>query len=491
MIVNAISRIAAISSLVIGFAIAPAHAAPRYIAVPLDPGDGQSSSASAINALGDVAGNLLTSIYDEQPRAFRYVGGAMQDLGSMGGPTGITDDGRVSGWAPTADFGTAAVLYSSNAIEQIADGAAFGVSPDGQVTGWLTDYAEQITHAFRYANGVLQDLGAPGGTSSMGFGINQSGDVTGLIWLADGSLRAFIYSAGAMRVLGTFGGPGSSGYAINAAGQATGIAETEPGIGHAFLYTDGTMSDLGTLGGPESSGLAINGRGDVVGRSHVDKNSWEAFLYTDGSMYNLNSLVVSGLDGFRLYEARGINNRGQIAATGSSEDGRLLAFRLDPVGADPANAAVEYHHAAFDHYFLTANPAEIAMMDSGRFSGWARTGQTFNVHLDSPAGTNAVCRFFGAAFTSHFYTANADECALVKTYPAWQFEGIAFNIAVPDQDGDCPSTTQPVYRVYNNGKGAAPNHRYTTSLTTRSQMVDAGWVPEGSGPLGVAMCAPQ
>jgi len=295
-----------------------------------------------------------------------------------------------------------------------------------------------------------------------------------------------------MRALGTFGGSASTGYAINAGGQVTGVANTNLESGHAFLYTGGTMQDLGTLGGPESAGLAINVRGDVAGRSQSDETlAWNAFLYTDGSMYDLNSLVVSGLGGFQLYEARGINDRGQIAATGSSADGRLLAFRLDPVGSDSPNAAIEYHHAAFDHYFLTANPAEIAAMDSGQFSGWTRTGQTFNVHLDAPVGTNAVCRFFGAAFTSHFYTANADECALVKTYPAWQFEGIAFNIAVPDPNGDCPSATQPVYRLYNNGKGAAPNHRYTTNLATRSQMVDAGWVPEGSGPLGVAMCAPQ
>jgi probable HAF family extracellular repeat protein len=495
MILNAISRIAAVSSLMIGFAISPANAAPRYIAVPLDPGDGQSSTATAINASGDMVGNTYADVYDEEPHAFRYIGGAMQDWGSLYGGfgvTGITDDGRVSGWAPTADFGTAAVLFSDDPAQGVSIyyGAAYGVSPDGQMTGWFQKYAES-GHAFRYANGAVQDLGTLGGVSSIGYGINRAGDVTGSSTLTNNSMRAFIYSGGVMRALGTLGGPDSSGYAINAAGQVTGIADTEHGINHAFLYTDGTMRDLGTLGGPESFGLAINVHGDVTGRSYVDEYSWQAFLYTDGSMYNLNSLVVSGLDGYTLYEARGINDRGQIAASGLSDDGRLLAFRLDPVGSDPPNAAIEYHYAALDHYFLTANPAEIALMDSGRFAGWTRTGQTFSVHLDAPTGTNAVCRFFGAAFTSHFYTANADECALVKTYPAWQFEGIAFNIAVPEPNGNCPSATQPVYRLYNNGKGAAPNHRYTTSLTTRSQMMDAGWVPEGAGPLGVAMCAPQ
>jgi probable HAF family extracellular repeat protein len=506
MILNAISRIAAVSFLVIGFAVSPANAAPRYIAVPLDTVDGQSSTAIAINASGDVVGNTHADFYGEKTSAFRYVGGVMQESwpyflgGSISNATGISDDGQVAGWAPTADWNTEGFLYADDSMSGLGlpsvygfflDSLALGMSPDGQVTGW-SSIDEGVMHAFRYANGATQDLGTLGGNQSMGYGINRAGDVTGSSSLADGSLRAFIYSGGVMRALGTFGGSASTGYAINAGGQVTGVANTNLQSGHAFLYTGGTMRDLGTLGGPESAGLAINVRGDVAGRSQSDETlAWNAFVYTDGSMYNLNSLVLSGLDGFKLYEARGINDHGQIAATGSSVDGRLLAFRLDPVGSDSPNAAVEYHHAAFDHYFLTANPAEITAMDSGQFSGWARTGQTFNVHLDSPAGTNAVCRFFGAAFTSHFYTANADECALVKTYPAWQFEGIAFNIAVPDPNGNCPPATQPVYRLYNNGKGAAPNHRYTTNLATRSQMVDAGWVTEGSGPLGVAMCAPQ
>jgi hypothetical protein len=79
----------------------------------------------------------------------------------------------------------------------------------------------------------------------------------------------------------------------------------------------------------------------------------------------------------------------------------------------------------------------------------------------------------------------------VKANPGWQFEGIVFNMAVSDPRGDCPPSTQPVYRLYNNGQGAAPNHRFTTSLATRAKMVDAGWVPEGAGSIGVGMCAPQ
>jgi hypothetical protein len=39
--------------------------------------------------------------------------------------------------------------------------------------------------------------------------------------------------------------------------------------------------------------------------------------------------------------------------------------------------AVEYYYAAWDHYFMTANPAEEAILDAGTIRGWTRTGQTF------------------------------------------------------------------------------------------------------------------
>ena len=51
-------------------------------------------------------------------------------------------------------------------------------------------------------------------------------------------------------------------------------------------------------------------------------------------------------------------------------------------GASPATAGlvdvVEFHHAAFDHYLVTADPVEIGKLDSGVFTGWQRTGLSFN-----------------------------------------------------------------------------------------------------------------
>ena len=50
--------------------------------------------------------------------------------------------------------------------------------------------------------------------------------------------------------------------------------------------------------------------------------------------------------------------------------------------------------------------------------------------------------------------------------------------------------TVPLYRLYNNGQGGAPNHRYTIDPAIRTQMIGQGWIPEGNGPDGVFACVP-
>jgi len=140
--------------------------------------------------------------------------------------------------------------------------------------------------------------------------------------------------------------------------------------------------------------------------------------------------------------------------------------------AMPAQAglvkAIEY---AGDHMFQTANPNEIAALDSGAIAGWVRTGLELWVH-DAPdePGLVPVCRFYSATFaprSSHFYTADAAECTAVKANPDWVYEGIAFYARLPDAKpshygSGCPrDSSRPVFRWYNNGRNGAPGHRFT------------------------------
>jgi uncharacterized protein (DUF1800 family) len=169
----------------------------------------------------------------------------------------------------------------------------------------------------------------------------------------------------------------------------------------------------------------------------------------------------------------------------------LLALTTAAVAAQPSATVVEFHNVRLDHYFLTADAAEAAMLDAGTLvPGWKRTGVTFRAfaHESENPAALPVCRFFGTPERgpdSHFYTASPAECALVKTNPDWQYESIAFHIEIPDGTGRCPATTQPIYRSFWPGQSVrASNHRFVPDLTVHAKMAPASLLE------GVVMCAP-
>ncbi|MFO1304503.1 MAG: hypothetical protein U1F54_12265 [Burkholderiales bacterium] len=171
--------------------------------------------------------------------------------------------------------------------------------------------------------------------------------------------------------------------------------------------------------------------------------------------------------------------------------GSVAGLAAPRVGS-PTITLVEYYHAVFDHYFVTGNASEIAKLDSGVITGWARTGEQFAAFPPDSYGTANTCRFFSAAFapkSSHFFAADARECAAVKDIPAWLFEGEVFAQVLSPPDGGCSAGLQSLYRLYNNGLGGAPAHRYTVRDAVRAAQIQRGWIPEGAG-VGVVACVP-
>jgi len=152
---------------------------------------------------------------------------------------------------------------------------------------------------------------------------------------------------------------------------------------------------------------------------------------------------------------------------------------------------VEYYHAALDHYFVTADAAEIGALDGGTHAGWQRTGQTMGAYLGSAPGFNAVCRFYmpPSFGDSHFYSASPAECSDVRVrFPGFVYESPdVFAVALPDAGGTCPASTVAVYRLWNGRVDS--NHRYTADPAIRDAMRAKGYVPEGYGPAAVAFCA--
>lgn len=155
--------------------------------------------------------------------------------------------------------------------------------------------------------------------------------------------------------------------------------------------------------------------------------------------------------------------------------------------------AVEFYNTARDRYFLTADADEAALLDGGLEPGWRRTGQSFKMYRErqSDGRGRYMCRFASipSGLDSHFLTVNAGECDDVLESGAWQPEYSATEAGHPDTlSGECPDRMLPVYRLWNPRNG---DHRWTTDSALRADLIARGWIPEGYGNLGIAMCAPQ
>ena len=484
-------------------------AVPTYIATPI----GKVNSGVGINSSAQIIAG------EEGAGAIIYSGNIGVTLGALGGiysyPGGINKFGHATGSASVGgDFDLRAFIYSDGKMVSLGSLApaavSFGlaINDSDQVTGKSYIGAEFIQHAFLYSGGAMVDLGTLGGGHSAGNGINNSGQVVGTAAVVGSQQRhAFLHNGAEMIDLGTLGGSGSEAFAINDAGQIAGYSYL-PGNNDrdAFAYVNGTMTDLGTLGGTISEGYAINASGQVVGMSYMVNTSGSphAFLYENHLTLDLNALVVSGLNGAVLTEARGINDSGQIVATSCITALLCQMFRLDPAGqVDPptpvAIMVVEYHNASFDHYFITPIIAEIALLDAHvpPFQDWSRTGFSFKAYanLSAAIASTPICRFFNNHFapkSSHFYAPRGSGCEdTLALFPDWGLEDAKlFNTYLPDGTGTCPQGTVAVYRLYNAGMGGAPNHRFTTSLAERQSTLARGFVKEGAGFAGVAMCVP-
>jgi probable HAF family extracellular repeat protein len=186
------------------------------------------------------------------------------------------------------------------------------------VTG-RTYTAEGLSHAFLYHDGVFTDIGAlPGAanaTQSVGYAISNVGTIVG-----QSKWEAMIYADGIMS--GLKRRTAHIAYGVNDAGDVVGILENRSPMAHAFLFSGNNLIDLGTLDGdPDSVSIAydINSRQQIVGTGWINGNSAQrAFLYENGVLRDIGTLS-GGYAG-----ATAINNLGHIVGY---SDGSAFLYR--------------------------------------------------------------------------------------------------------------------------------------------------------------------
>ncbi|HVT13903.1 MAG TPA: hypothetical protein VHE55_16690 [Fimbriimonadaceae bacterium] len=182
-----------------------------------------------------------------------------------------------------------------------------------QILSFLLACAAALSAAQVYR---LVDLGANNPYSSVGYSVNDLGQVCGDYGIDNNVYQAFTTLGTQVVFLGTLGGTNSAARGINASGQISGYSNTSGGSIHAFIYSSGTMIDLGTLGGAYSEAWGINSLGEVAGYSALGNGAEHAFKYSGGMLHDLGVLP-----GGRSSQATGINDLGQVTGASDSTAG--------------------------------------------------------------------------------------------------------------------------------------------------------------------------
>jgi hypothetical protein len=159
----------------------------------------------------------------------------------------------------------------------------------------------------------------------------------------------------------------------------------------------------------------------------------------------------------------------------------------------PAPLVREYRHMRAERYRLATLQPEKARLDDPLLADWQRTGRTFRSLGHSPVNgqfTVPVCQF-RLPGDEAFFSGFAVECdAVGRNVAAAVLETReAFRVVLPDPlTGLCNHVgSTPLRAVYRSWDGGT-NHRYTTDADEQADMVSRGWIAEGYGPNGAAMC---
>jgi probable HAF family extracellular repeat protein len=240
-------------------------------------------TANAKHDSGIIAG-------EDRGQGVLYIGSTKQVLPGTDSANGINSSGQVVGDAVGGAF-----LYSNGQIKSLGPGHAAGISDNGRIVG-----SNLNLHAAIFANGQSQDLGTLGGVQgqSIAVAVNNAGQIVGQSVVdQDGPFgeiyHPFLYSNGIMQDLGSPGGNGySSAHAINNSGQIVGMYDIQPSgpfagvAGKPFVYADGTIHDLASLvtNLPAFSTLTsaggINDSGQIAGTVMFGDGEFHAVLLT-------------------------------------------------------------------------------------------------------------------------------------------------------------------------------------------------------------------
>jgi predicted dienelactone hydrolase len=276
-----------------------------------------------------------------------------------------------------------------------------------------------------------------------------------------------------------------------------------PFAGYSFQAAFGE-SNSGTKG-IRVPFLGLGGTADVVApvsRSlqAIDNMSGARYFVTiEGMPHGLRAEDAPELFGwtfafYRAYLAKGGGFRdldsiffNTIANFSSPADDRVQLRKPTSWSYRDELEVVQYSSRVSNKFFMTGNPAEIALLDSYP-ALWQRTGHRFaTFRLDSTLGS-PMCRFWaydGAKINTHFYSIVPSDCDLVRAQPWARDEGFVMRaqpLASPSgvstaATATCPADMVKVHRLFNIN---SINHMYITESLLARSIFTADWTFDGA-----------
>lgn len=274
---------------------------------------GNDSFATAVNELGQVAGNYMDENNTTSP--FLWEDGDMRSIARAAMARDINARGEIVGYT-LSEGETEAFLYNGDLFLLNPYGGksrAFQINDSGYTVGRRTLSGES---AFIERAGSFQIIlpDVRGYATAIGNG----GEVAVRELKEDGGSRALLWNDGALTDLGALGGDETYVTAINGSGQVVGWSQTENGEYHAFLWEEGRMVDLGRSG-EKSSAVAVNDLGQVLVRAS-GPTSAGAYLWEDGRTVDLGNF------GAEFAQVNDMNANGDIVGWLFTEDMKIRAF---------------------------------------------------------------------------------------------------------------------------------------------------------------------
>jgi probable HAF family extracellular repeat protein len=373
---------------------------------------GDSISATAINDLGEIVGDITSSDgATAVTHAFYYRDGLMRSLNSKPcNAVAINDSGQIAGNLLTYSTNIFTnnfpnnfpplppILFTNIPVHPItnifrpstniivinpltnvltqpssfaADAMAVAFPTNGQVVTNLVINSQPVVF---FRPGLSANLFEGPNNGGFASGINNQCEIVGAVSLSNSLTQyAFVFARGLTMDLPELSGAyaPSAATAINNHGDIVGFSAIGLSSEHPFLYSQGLMQDLGTLGGSMGEARAINDAGEITGNSMTISNAeMHAFLYRDGRMIDLGGLpdvqfsTSTNSPAFKLISsASAINNWEQIVGEATASNGAIHAFLYSGGAMIDLNRLVRLTH-------VNGPPGFLALTGANGINDW-------------------------------------------------------------------------------------------------------------------------